>query len=66
MSRFSKDIETVDSSIGWHVNFLLQTVFGVAGVVITIGVILPEFYVACVFAGKDRMCIKETKYLHAL
>ncbi|KAJ8657898.1 hypothetical protein O0I10_006426 [Lichtheimia ornata] len=51
MSRFSKDIETVDSSIGWHVNFLLQTVFGVAGVVITIGVILPEFYVACVFAA---------------
>ncbi|KAG1081220.1 hypothetical protein G6F42_023026 [Rhizopus arrhizus] len=42
MSRFSKDMETVDSSIGWHVNFLLQTVFGVFGVVFTIGMILPD------------------------
>ncbi|KAI9244357.1 ABC transporter type 1, transmembrane domain-containing protein [Phascolomyces articulosus] len=51
MSRFSKDIETVDSSIGWHVNFLLQTTFGVLGVIITIGIILPEFYIACILAA---------------
>ena len=54
MSRFSKDMETVDSSIGWHVNFLLQTLFGVLGVVITIGIILPEFYIACIVAGKKN------------
>ncbi|KAI9321346.1 ABC transporter type 1, transmembrane domain-containing protein [Dichotomocladium elegans] len=51
MSRFSKDIETVDTSIGWHVNFLLQTVFGVLGVVISIGIILPEVYIAFLVAG---------------
>jgi len=51
MSRFSKDMETVDSSIGWHVNFLLQTVFGVFGVVFTIGMILPEFFAASLVAG---------------
>lgn len=51
MSRFSKDMETVDSSIGWHVNFLLQTVFGVFGVVFTIGTILPEFFAASLVAG---------------
>lgn len=52
MSRFSKDMETVDSSIGWHVNFLLQTVFGVFGVVFTIGLILPEFFAASLVAGQ--------------
>lgn len=51
MSRFSKDMETVDSSIGWHVNFLLQTVFGVFGVVFTIGMILPEFFAASLIAA---------------
>ncbi|GAA5816352.1 hypothetical protein MFLAVUS_009880 [Mucor flavus] len=51
MSRFSKDMETVDSSIGWHVNFLLQTVFGVFGVVFTIGMILPEFFAASLVAA---------------
>jgi ABC-type multidrug transport system fused ATPase/permease subunit len=51
MSRFSKDMEIVDSSIGWHVNFLLQTVFGVFGVVLTIGMILPEFFGAALVAG---------------
>ncbi|RCI04069.1 hypothetical protein CU098_000751, partial [Rhizopus stolonifer] len=51
MSRFSKDMETVDSSIGWHVNFLLQTVFGVFGVVFTIGTILPEFFGASLVAA---------------
>ncbi|KAG0194547.1 hypothetical protein DFQ28_009754 [Apophysomyces sp. BC1034] len=52
MSRFGKDIETVDSTLGWHVNFLLQTIFGVVGVVITIGIILPEFFAASILAGK--------------
>lgn len=52
ISRFNKDMETIDSSIGWHVNFLLQTIFGVFGVVLTIGVILPEFFAATFIAGK--------------
>jgi ABC-type multidrug transport system fused ATPase/permease subunit len=51
MSRFGKDMETVDASIGWHVNFLLQTVFGVFGVVLTIGIILPDFFAACLIAA---------------
>lgn len=51
MNRFNKDMETIDSSIGWHVNFLLQTIFGVFGVVLTIGVILPEFFAATLVAG---------------
>lgn len=51
MSRFSKDMETIDSSIGWHVNFLLQTIFGVFGVVFTIGMILPEFFGAALIAA---------------
>lgn len=51
MSRFTKDIETLDSSIGWHVNFLFQTVLGVLGVVTTIGIIVPEFLIACLAAG---------------
>ncbi|KAF7724816.1 hypothetical protein EC973_000701 [Apophysomyces ossiformis] len=51
MNRFSKDIETVDCTLGWHVNFLLQTIFGVVGVVITIGVILPEFFIVSIIAA---------------
>ncbi|KAL0088903.1 ABC transporter type 1, transmembrane domain-containing protein [Phycomyces blakesleeanus] len=51
MNRFSKDMETVDSSIGWHVNFLLQTLFGIIGVVIAIGFILPEVYIVSFFAA---------------
>lgn len=54
MNRFNKDMETIDSSIGWHVNFLLQTIFGVFGVVLTIGVILPEFFAATFIAGKPK------------
>ncbi|KAI9031832.1 ABC transporter type 1, transmembrane domain-containing protein [Phycomyces nitens] len=51
MNRFGKDMETVDSSIGWHVNFLLQTLFGIIGVVIAIGFILPEVYIASFFGA---------------
>ncbi|ORZ00940.1 ABC transporter type 1, transmembrane domain-containing protein [Syncephalastrum racemosum] len=51
LNRFSKDIETIDSSIGWHVNFLLQTIAGIAGVVFTIGIIVPEFIIACLIAA---------------
>lgn len=58
LNRFSKDIETVDSSLGWHVNFLLQTIVGIAGVILTIGVIVPEFFIACLIAG---MLFEEVK-----
>ncbi|KAI7862297.1 ABC transporter type 1, transmembrane domain-containing protein [Spinellus fusiger] len=51
MSRFGKDMETVDSSIGWHVNFLFQTLFGVLGVIFTIGSILPEAYLVSIIAA---------------
>ncbi|KAI8367772.1 ABC transporter type 1, transmembrane domain-containing protein [Blakeslea trispora] len=51
MSRFSKDIDTVDSSIGWHINFLLQTIFGVFGVVFTVGIIIPEFFLVGIIAA---------------
>lgn len=51
LDRFKKDMETVDASIGWHIGFLLQTALGVFGVVFTIGIILPEFFVASIIAG---------------
>jgi ABC-type multidrug transport system fused ATPase/permease subunit len=63
MSRFSKDMETIDSSIGWHVNFLLQTVFGVFGVVFTIGMILPEFFAASLIAGLNHT-IRDLCWIH--
>lgn len=56
LNRFNKDIETIDSSIGWHVNSLLQTTVGVFGVVLTICNILPEFYIACLIAGEHKLC----------
>ncbi|KAG1520063.1 hypothetical protein G6F52_008021 [Rhizopus delemar] len=51
LDRFKKDMETVDASIGWHIGFLLQTALGVFGVVFTIGIILPEFFVASIIAA---------------
>lgn len=52
LERFTKDTETIDASIGWHIGFLLQTAVGVFGVVFTIGIILPEFFAASLVAGR--------------
>ncbi|KAG1469917.1 hypothetical protein G6F56_002980 [Rhizopus delemar] len=73
LERFTKDTETIDASIGWHIGFLLQTAVGVFGVVFTIGIILPEFFAASLVAAMLYLYIgvvyirasKELKKLNA-
>ncbi|KAI8341301.1 ABC transporter type 1, transmembrane domain-containing protein [Chlamydoabsidia padenii] len=50
MLRFGKDVETIDTNLGLHINFLIQTVIGIVGIVVTIGIILPHFFIAMAIA----------------
>lgn len=64
MLRFGKDVETIDTNLGLHINFLIQTVIGIVGIVVTIGIILPHFFVAMAIAV-FFYCIYGSTYIGA-
>ncbi|CAO3611821.1 unnamed protein product [Cunninghamella echinulata] len=64
MLVFSKDVETVDTNLGLHVSFLIQTIVGIVGIIITIGIIVPQFFIVVFFAGL-LYCLYGATYIRA-
>ena len=46
MNRFSKDIDTIDNTLGESIRMFANTLSGILGAVILIAIVLPWFLIA--------------------